>query len=262
MNLRLLMGDCVVRISQLNEGLIQAVISDPPYGLEFMNSHGIKWDKLDWETGGGFSKGGSSRFQNSPPLPSFSHVNIANRICITCKGTERGQDRKGFHKCRCEIGNFPPRKVSISDAGVKMQVSHSIWIAEAYRALSSGGVIKAFGASRTYHRLAMAMDEVGFVDIGLEGWGYSSGMPKSQDVSKAIDRSKGLERKVIGVKRGVRGADGTGHEKAMPGKATGIRQVACDVPVTAPACAESEAWDGWGTAMKPAWEPIVTGRKP
>jgi len=106
------------------------------------------------------------------------------------------------------------------------------------------------------------MEEVGFVDITLEAWGYGSGFPKSHNVSVAIDKMKGLERKVVGSKRGVRGADGTGHENAMPGKAVGVKQVAVDVPVTAPASPEAEAWEGWGTALKPAWEPVVVGRKP
>ena len=90
----------------------------------------------------------------------------------------------------------------------------------------------------------------------------NSGFPKSHHVGKGVDRSLGLERKIVGYKRGVRGADGTGHEKAMPGKATGVKQVACDVPVTAPASPQAALWEEWGTALKPAWEPVLVGRKP
>lgn len=144
----------------------------------------------------------------------------------------------------------------------KMQVSHAIWLSEVFRVLAPGGVIKAFSGSRTAHRLGAAMEDAGFVDIKLESWAYSSGFPKSHHVGRGVDRQLGLERKIVGYKRGVRGADGTGHEKAMPGKATGVKQVACDVPVTAPASPEAALWEEWGTALKPAWEPVVVGRKP
>jgi site-specific DNA-methyltransferase (adenine-specific) len=93
-------------------------------------------------------------------------------------------------------------------------------------------------------------------------WLYGSGFPKSHDISKAIDKEAGAEREVVGVKRGVRGADGTGHESAMPGKATGVRQVGIDVPVTAPATDAARQWNGWGTALKPAYEPITLAMKP
>lgn len=138
---------------------------------------------------------------------------------------------------------------------------HKAWFVEALRVLRPGGVIKAFSATRTFHRMAAAMADAGFTEIGLEAWTYGSGFPKSLNVSVAIDKAAGAERLVIGTKRGT-GADPSTGRKDMPGKAVGVKQVAVDVPITAPATPEAKAWEGWGTALKPAWEPVVVGRKP
>lgn len=132
----------------------------------------------------------------------------------------------------------------------------------AHTVLQPGGVVRVFGATRTVHRLGAAMEAAGFVDIGIQAWAYSSGFPKSHDASKAIDALKGAKREIVGWKRGVRGADGTGHEKAMPGKAVGVKQTAIDIPITAPATPEAALFHEWGTALKPAWEPVVVARKP
>jgi site-specific DNA-methyltransferase (adenine-specific) len=262
-HLRLLLGDCVERMALMPEGSVAAVVCDPPYGLEFM---GKEWDKIDWQAGGGFSKPGLG--DRPTAWPSFSS-GTPNPTCSVCGGRLRGAS-----KCACPSPEWKVKGDAVGssarDHGASVvarqmraqQEWHLRWLAEAYRVLEAGGAVKAFGGTRTFHRLGAAMEEAGFVDVGVEAWGYSSGFPKSLDVSKAIDKSKGLERRVVGTKRGVRGADGTGHEKAMPGKAVGVKQVSCDVPVTAPASPEAELWDGWGTALKPAWEPVLVGRKP
>jgi site-specific DNA-methyltransferase (adenine-specific) len=126
-----------------------------------------------------------------------------------------------------------------------------------------------------YHRMVRAMRRVGFIDVHLVGWGYGSGFPKSLNISKALDRQAKAERKIIGYKRGVGGenmndlvrgvavrqtTDAGG--KGVGAYGTGAKQVAVDVPITAPATELAILWDGYGTALKPAWEPIVVGRKP
>ena len=136
------------------------------------------------------------------------------------------------------------------------------WARLCLRVLKPGGHLVAFGGTRTVHRLATAIEDGGFEIRDMVSWLYWSGFPKSLDVSKAIDRGAGAEREVVGTKKGTRGADGTGHESAMPGKAIGIRQVSCDVPITAPATKEAKKWNGYGTALKPAQEPAVLARKP
>lgn len=133
---------------------------------------------------------------------------------------------------------------------------------QVYRVLKPGAHLLSFFGTRTYHRGVVAIEDAGFEIRDQIGWLYGSGFPKSLSVSKAIDKAAGAEREVVGSKRGVRGADGTGHESAMPGKATGVKQVGIDIDITAPATEAAQQWDGWGTALKPAWEPVVVARKP
>jgi site-specific DNA-methyltransferase (adenine-specific) len=133
---------------------------------------------------------------------------------------------------------------------------------QALRVLKPGGHLLAFSGSRTYHRMVVAIEDAGFEIRDQIMWLYGSGFPKSHDVSKAIDREAGAVREVVGTKPGVRGADGTGMERQMPGKATGIKQERCEVDITAPATPEAARWQGWGTALKPAHEPICVARKP
>ena len=129
------------------------------------------------------------------------------------------------------------------------QAWHLNWIKEAFRVVRSGGVVKAFGGTRTFHRLAAAMADAGFVDLHLEAWVYGSGFPKSLNISKAIDRHLGLTREVIGKKKCI---PGVAFETTGPS----------ELDVTAPASPEAKKFEGYGTALKPAWEPFIVGRKP
>jgi site-specific DNA-methyltransferase (adenine-specific) len=82
------------------------------------------------------------------------------------------------------------------------------------------------------------------------------------DISKAIDKAAGAERTVIGYSKGVGVSSDDNQYGGINRGAVGIKQVAVDVPVTAPATDEAQQWSGWGTALKPAHEPIVMARKP
>ncbi len=130
------------------------------------------------------------------------------------------------------------------------------------RVLRPGAHVVAFGGTRTYHRLACAVEDAGFEVRDMLSWLYGSGFPKSHDVSKAIDAAAGAEREVVGHKFGVRGADETGYANAVPAGMVGVRQVRVDVPITVPATPEAARWSGYGTALKPACEPAVLARKP
>ena len=123
-----------------------------------------------------------------------------------------------------------------------------------FRALKPGAHLLAFGGSRTYHRMACAIEDAGFEIRDQIQWIYGSGFPKSLDVSKAIDKMNGDERPVIGTKAVI---PGVAFEQSSP-YATGRREI----NLTSAASAASAAWDGWGTALKPAHEPIVMARKP
>ena len=138
-----------------------------------------------------------------------------------------------------------------------MQGWHVRWLSECYRALAPGGIIKAFSGSRTAHRLAAAFDDAGFVDVSLEAWNYGSGFPKSMDVSKAIDKAAGAEREAVGVRQ----LTGYGRANVVHGQQT--RNTTEFVQTSdVPASDAAKRWDGWGTALKPAWEPVIVGRKP
>jgi site-specific DNA-methyltransferase (adenine-specific) len=130
---------------------------------------------------------------------------------------------------------------------------------EVLRVLKPGGHLLAFFGTRTYHRGVVAIEDAGFEIRDQIGWAFGSGFPKSLDVSKAIDKAAGVEREVVGVNENSRPAKrkgGAGFDAAVGGEALG------DMPITAPATPEAQTWQGWGTALKPAWEPIVVARKP
>jgi len=138
---------------------------------------------------------------------------------------------------------------------------------ECLRVLKPGGHLLAFSGSRTYHRMAVAIEDAGFQIRDQIMWVYGSGFPKSLNISKAIDKAAGAEREVIGSKIGQPGYHLQGHSSTTGafnhglGSSTPETRLASSL-VTAPATAEAEVWDGWGTALKPAHEPIVMARKP
>ena len=172
--MKILEGDCVEVMRGMDDESIDAIVTDPPYGLGFM---GKAWDDL-------------------PP------------------GLE--------------------------------------WAEECLRVLKPGGHLLAFGGSRTYHRLAVAVEDAGFEVRDQMMWLYGSGFPKSLDVSKAIDKAAGQQGEIVRQYE-------TGIGVTMNG---GRGQWRGTITHRAPASADAKKWSGWGTALKPAHEPIVVARKP
>lgn len=134
---------------------------------------------------------------------------------------------------------------------------------EVLRVLKPGGHLLAFGGTRTHHRMVCAIEDAGFEIRDEMQWLYGSGFPKSLDVSKAIDKAAGAKREVVGSYMGATnigkttdGKRGYGHD----GQSTGGTDRT--VFVTAPATPAARRWSGWGTALKPACEPICVARKP
>jgi site-specific DNA-methyltransferase (adenine-specific) len=123
---------------------------------------------------------------------------------------------------------------------------------EALRVIKPGGHLIAFSGSRTYHRMAVAIEDAGFQIRDQIMWVYGSGFPKSHNISKGIDKAAGAEREVVGETRKGAQSESTGRYGAW---GDGITP-------TAPATAAAQQWDGWGTALKPAHEPMVLARKP
>jgi site-specific DNA-methyltransferase (adenine-specific) len=128
--------------------------------------------------------------------------------------------------------------------------STDIW-QECLRVLKPGGHLLAFAGTRTQHRMACRIEDAGFEIRDMIAWVYGSGFPKSLDVSKAIDKAAGAERDVVGYSQGRSGPiHGGGQSVGSPD------------PITAPATPGAQQWAGWGTALKPALEPITLARKP
>lgn len=177
-------GDCIEVMRQMPENSVDAIVTDPPYGLEFM---GRDWD--------GF-------------------------------GTPLG-----------------------------FQTWTEAWAREAIRVLKPGGHLLAFAGTRTYHRMASGVEDAGFEIRDCIAWMYGSGFPKSLDVSKAIDKAAGAEREVIANKHRSLLASSMYANDAGGGYKE-------DFSITAPATNAARKWSGWGTALKPAFEPVVVARKP
>jgi DNA modification methylase len=136
------------------------------------------------------------------------------------------------------------------------------------RVLKPGGHLLAFGSSRTYHRLACAIEDAGFEIRDCLTWLYGSGFPKSHDVAKGIDKLAGVEREVVGsvdARSAYDGATRNGNAARESWRALEGRDDAAFPqrrPLTSPATDAARRWDGWGTALKPAAELIVLARKP
>lgn len=141
-------------------------------------------------------------------------------------------------------------------SGVAFQVG--TW-REVYRVLKPGAHLVAFGGTRTFHRMTVAIEDAGFEIRDCLSWLYGSGFPKSLDVSKAIDGAAGAERKVVASDPQA------GRRNKTTSKFSSVYgdiDDAISCPVTAPATDAAKQWQGWGTALKPAFEPVILARKP
>jgi DNA modification methylase len=221
----ILAGDCIEQMRELDEASVDAIVCDPPDLLGFM---GKEWDVAGARPGG-----------------------------ITDKVRARQQERYGTKRAASAKAAAPA-----PGEAQAMQEWHHAWATEALRVLKPGGHLLAFGGTRTYHRLACAIEDAGFEIRDSLIWIYGSGFPKSLDVSKAIDKAAGAEREVIGEYTMPADSTAPGYQ---PSQGLGYGSSAEDGvgrPITAPATPEAQQWQGWGTALKPAHEPIVMARKP
>lgn len=139
--------------------------------------------------------------------------------------------------------------------------SPEVW-RELFRVLRPGATLLSFGGSRTYHRIAVGIEDAGFELRDCLHWLYGKGFPKSHDVSKALDKASGTVRPVVGERTLTGNAAVSLKDK---GGTFGVQVGTVPpkvVPVTGPGSDESALWEGYGTALKPAYEPIALARKP
>lgn len=217
-------GDCIEVLATLPDASVDSVVTDPPYGLEFM---GRDWD-APWKTGNGFR-----RAENSADAGRES---VFGRSSRTSPEYIAG---KGFQQW-CET-----------------------WAAECLRVLKPGGHMVAFGGTRTFHRLTAGIEDAGFEIRDVMSWLYGSGFPKSMSVSKAVEAHETTGGSSSRRLREVEQA-GNGDAYTLAGKNNGIvgEHRVYDRKRYSAGTDAARQWDGWGTALKPAWEPIILARKP
>ncbi len=222
-------ADCFDALHALPACSVDAIVTDPPYGLEFM---GKDWD-APWKGGEG-------------------------RGVVDAEAWNQGESNP-YSRARIRSGRGESYGAASAATGRAFQEWCEAWAVEALRVLKPGGHMLVFGGTRTYHRLAAGIEDAGFEIRDTLAWMFGSGFPKSLDVSKAIDKAAGAERKDLGPSRTHHGG-GTNHVYAQD--AWTKANFADKARLTAPATLEAAQWEEWGTALKPGFEPILVARKP
>lgn len=225
MSVRILAGDCRDMIAELVQSreLVDSIVTDPPYHL----------------------------------------ISIVKRFGKTSLDNENDSNAR-----RAKAGSDATARLSRGFMGQEwdggdVAFDPNTWD-RCFDILKPGGHLVAFGGTRTYHRMACAIEDAGFEIRDQLGWIYGSGFPKSHDVAKGIDaklksgkaRTEDIRRLNMGENYEPSGRGRVNYDNgggSQMNGATGEYQ---------PATPEAAEWEGWGTALKPAWEPIVLARKP
>ncbi len=219
----LLLGNCLDRMKELPDNSVDSIVTDPPYGLS-----------------------------------NHSQQEITDCLLAWCAGKEYSPKKKGF--MGKEWDGWVP--------------SPTIW-KEALRVLKPGGHLLCFAGTRTMDLMSMSIrlsgfelrDSIGYANSGnapLMAWVYSQGFPKSMDISKAIGKAAGAEREIVGIKKHptLKNTESVDRQKGRMPNHGNNDDYRDQWEVTAPATEEAKQWSGFGTQLKPAWEPIIMARKP
>ena len=237
MSNKIICGDCVDVLKTFPAESFDSCVCDPPYGLEFM---GKEWD-APWKDGKAskeFNTSCAGKLGGFKQLPNHSRVN--NLKCLNC-----GKWKFSSNPCNCDNPLFPNARLEAMNGFQKFTQD---WATEALRVLKPGGYLLSFGGTRTFHRMACAIEDAGFEIRDTIMWVYGSGFPKSLSIGKAVDKLQGNEREVVGMKR-------AGIAESPFGSPDESKKHIEDTKGNSP-------YEGWGTALKPACEPICMARKP
>ena len=226
-----LSGDCRDVLTTLPANSVDAVVSDPPYGLEFM---GRSWD-APWRA---LTARANRRglISDVPTVVEARDETTARRFDALAQHTLRGD------------GNDDLRL---------FQLWVQWWATELLRVLKPGSYALIFGGTRTFHRLIAGLEDAGLIVRDCLMWTYGQGMPHGQNISKAFDKKAGAERPIIGRHPNPAGNRPGGNATNMS-----AHGMPAEAFITAPATELARQWDGWHTGLKPAWEPIVLVQKP
>jgi site-specific DNA-methyltransferase (adenine-specific) len=204
---KVICGDCLEKLKDLEDNSVDSIVTDPPYHLVSIVKR--------------FGKEGSA------PAKEGKDGSFKRLSCGFMGKTWDGVDENG--------------------KGIAYNVD--MW-KECLRVLKPGGHLLAFGGTRTYHRMACAIEDAGFEVRDMIEWVYGSGFPKSLNIGKAVDKIQGNKREVVG-----KGLHSNIHSFADETKYSGT-DFKPDITKG------TSEWEGWGTALKPAHEPICMARKP
>lgn len=279
------LGDCLDVLRHLPDSSVDALVTDPPAGIEFM---GKEWDTFrgdarqpgdptfhsgkDASTAFGRVRHGTTagygrleKYARPPGEPG-------ERPAAGAEFDERMRANPGFaaqrlpRRCRkcgrqawsgtpCECPE-PDWELDVSARRVFVAFMTQV-MTECLRVLKPGGHALVWAIPRTSHWTATAVEDAGFEVRDVITHHFGSGFPKSLDVSKAIDRQAGAVRQPLAPNPNWRGNKGAHAAAIMRPMAAGEAEV-----VSAPATEDAARWEGWGTALKPASEHWILARKP
>ncbi len=233
-----------------NDDALQAIFEE----LQDEDLSGLGWDEdeLDGILGDLYSEDEDEAIVE-PPAPVQSDFNFT-----LLKGNCLEKLKEIPDNSIDSIVTDPPYEIGFmgkgwDDSGIAFNVE--LW-RECYRVLKHGGHMVAFSATRTVHPMGVAIADAGFEIRDMISWLYFSGFPKSHDMSKGIDRHLGAEREVVGTKMSGIANPNDKNRHTIGGSS------AVEVDITKPATPEAQKWEGWGTALKPSYEPAILARKP
>lgn len=228
-------GDCLEVMKDWPDNSFDGIVTDPPYGLGFMSK--------DWDT--------FKDAQKSQRVGEFYTTrNIGGQIVKHTKGWSAASDAGSYDHSR----------------NAEFQQWFTIWATKALRIVKPGAIMLIFGGTRTYHRLTCAIEDAGWQIRDCMMWLYGSGFPKSLNISKAIDKAVGAKRKTQKLQKSDMYGDYQENRKRKGVTKTfnvgSTKTIKTRDPFTNSTTDLAKLWDGYGTALKPAWEPIIVVMKP